>query len=193
MNSLNTLDDVFDDLNIKYKSLGCVMIKVQPVPVTIDDVGGQDAMYITKNPQLPWVNGFVNGKKPHVTLLYGLLDNVKQSHVNFMLKDTNIPKTIKLSHITTFPSTMESEPYVCIVASVDINVDDNVNSLIKLHEKLCMLPHIIRYPGFKAHLTIAYVKKEYCTKELLDKLDQICYGLELDVQELKFEPAGTTI
>jgi 2'-5' RNA ligase len=187
MNTFNTIDDVFNDLNIKYRSLGCVMLKVNPVPVNLEDIGGSDVLYVSKNPQIPWVNGFVNGKKPHVTLLYGLLDNVMLSHVNFMLKDINIPKTIKLSHITTFPSTMESEPYVCIVVSV------NVNPLINIHEKLCMLPHISRYPGFKAHLTIAYVKAEYCTKELLDKLDLMCNGLELEVKELKFEPAGSII
>ncbi len=181
------MEDVYNDLNIKYRSLGCSMLKVDPVPVSLDDIGGEDVLYISKNKDLPWVNGFINGKKPHITLLYGLLENVCQKHVDVALANLEVPKTIKLTNIGTFPSQLIDEPYICIVVNVDII------PLIKFHEKLCMLPNIKRYPIFKAHLTIAYVKKEFCTQELLDKLNKMCSNLELNVKELKFEPANTVI
>jgi len=184
---MNTIEDVYLDLGIKYRNLGCSMLKVDTAPVTLDDIGGSEVLYVSNNPNLPWVNGYINGKKPHVTLLYGLLENVRQEHVDIALKGLEIPKTIKLSHVGTFPSPLESEPYICIVAHV------NIEPLVKFHEKLCQLPNIKRYPVFKAHLTIAYVKKELCTQELLDKLNSMLSNIELEVKELKFEPYGTII
>ena len=181
------MEKVYDELNIKYRALGCSMLKVEPLSVSLDDVGGDDVLYVSKNPDLPWVNGFVNGKKPHVTLLYGLLDGVKQHHVDIALKGLDVPESVKISGVGTFPSPIPSEPYTCIVAHVD------VGSLVSFNDKLRQLPHISRYPGFKAHLTIAYVKKEYCTPELLDKLNHMCKDAVLSVRELKFEPAGTPI
>ncbi len=186
------MDAVYEDLGINVGALGYVMLKVQAAPVTIDDLGGTDAMYISRNPKMPWVNGFVNGKKPHITLLYGLLSGIQQKHVDAALADWTSPTRVFIRSVGIFPSPNPTEePYVCVVAHVD------VEPLRPAHNKLRALPHIQRYPDFKAHLTLGYIRQlgqgAVDINAIIVALTARLAGTPLDIIEQRYDPAGTVI
>ena len=168
------LSSMYRELKIDTNNLGCVSLNVEPLPISIDDLGGFKALYCSDDKK--WINGYINS---HITLLYGLLENVQQKHVDFIIDDLEKPDTVKIKNIEFFSN--PKEPYVCIVANVF------ASSLLKLHKKLCMLPHINTRPTYKVHITIAYIKKENCTRELINKLNRLCADIEIKTKDIIFE------
>jgi len=174
------MDTVYRNLGIQTNKLGCCKLAVESVPVTKDDFGGNDVFYVSANPMIPWVNGYVNDQRAHATLIYGLLRDVERSHVDIALNGLELPKFVQIDHIGTFPSPMPDEPYVCIVAHID------TSALIQYNNRLRGLPHICRFPEFKAHVTLAYVKKDACTPKLIDSLNSKCAGVKLNVLDFVY-------
>lgn len=92
------------------------------------------------------------GRQPvsdcHITLLYGVHEDVKDSEVEEILKDV-APIEVTLKKISAF----ENE-------DVDVlKFDVEGKELNQWNKKLKKLPHTNKYKEFHPHLTIAYLKK----------------------------------
>lgn len=153
----NQFPDLYKRLGIKIPSLGCVMLDVDPKALAADPyrerLEASGDLYYAKDPAHFWIDGYVAGKTPHITLLYGLLKPAyeQKADIEEVLKGWSID-TATVESIGFFPSPMQDEPYFCIVAHIKISPE-----LLEGHERLELLPHINTFPGYKAHLTLAYV------------------------------------
>ena len=86
--------------------------------------------------------------KPHVTLLYGLHQNIPDEEV------INRCKSIPIGELTLYnPSLFESDKYD--VLKFDVKNDN----LFKVNKRLCELPFTTDYPEYHPHATIGYLKK----------------------------------
>ena len=187
------MEEVYASLGIHTGALGCVKLYLEALDVTPADVGGEEVLYTSSSPLRPWVAGMINTTASHATLIYGLLDSVKEEHVHAALaaRKWTCPSTVHVRGVHVFPSpACEEDPYVCIVAVLDTN-----DGLREANDALFALPHICRHPVFKAHVTIAYIKAEACTESLIAALNTKLLHQEVVVLcgGVQFEPAGSLI
>lgn len=170
--------EVYKDLGIDLRELGCIMVDTEPLPnFTINP----DILYTSPDPNKFWIKGQVSQETPHVTLLYGLLPSVTRSHVDTVL-DGQVPETVSIKGVGHFDSPYEDEEYYCLVAHVDVGDPSwEEKTLTEANERLSLLPHVKTFPGYKAHLTLAYVRKdafgETYPLESLDSFKQELYRL----------------
>lgn len=165
--SAHQFKQVYQDLGYDLAKLGCIMLDTEPI-----DVGGvfkEDDLYYAKDKAKFWIDGVVCDKTPHVTLLYGLLRSglEMKKHVGAVLHDFNFTD-VTIENVGYFDSPYEDEPYVCLVAHLLIT-----DQLRLANEHLKFLPHINTFPGFKAHITIAYVKPETAPQYLKQLQDAL--------------------
>jgi hypothetical protein len=150
---------VYANLGIDTQKLGCIMLDVEPFEVPIPD---EDDLYFS--PSQDYVQGVVVDHKAHVTLLFGLMDSSAKSKpfVDMVLEGWKKPSKIKIESIGVFPGKEEDgTEYSCIVAHV------GPEGLLEANTRLRLLPHIDTFPeGYKAHMTLAYVKAEATTEWL---------------------------
>jgi hypothetical protein len=123
-------------------------------------------------------------KTPHVTLIYGLLRSGEEfrKHADTVL-DGKLPKEVTIDHVGFFdtPPNVDEE-YYAIIAHLKITDD-----LQEAHDRLQMLPHIDTFPGYKAHFTLAYIKKNDRTRDtLIDRLNEHYKGKTIKAGELNY-------
>jgi len=156
--SAHQFPQVYQDLGYDLSKLGCIMLPIVQDDDLMASVTGtisDDDLYVASDPLAhPWVNGIVLDKA-HVTLLFGLLRTGPEmkKHVDAVL-DGNLPNEIAIDHIDYFDSPLEDEPYYCLIAHVKVS-----DELQGAHDRLTFLPHIDTFPGYKPHMTLAYIKK----------------------------------
>ncbi len=172
---------IYKELGIDLDSLGCIMLNVDGKGIPL--IPSKDYLYFTSDPKKFWIKGFVAGRKPHVTLLYGLLKegNIYKKYIDQLLEDWSLP-TILIHHVDYFDSPYKEEPYYCIVAHVDITPE-----LLEGYHRLELLPHVNTFPEYKAHITIAYIKKdEQIRDEVINFYDKHLVGKEIKVLGLNY-------
>ena len=149
--------------------LGCVMIEV-PVSNWDDIVSSIDEEDIYTDEGKPGIQD-----NPHVTVLYGLHEEVSLDQVKSVFENTNERIDIKIEGIGVF----ENESFDV----VKFNVAKN-ETLQILNDSLSEFPNSNEYPEYESHITIAYVKKgrgkkyenlEY--KHVVENLNEICYSM----------------
>lgn len=180
MNS-NNYRDMYKELGIDIDALGCIMLDIDAsdVPNLIDP----EELYFTSDPKKFWIKGFVASAHPHVTLMYGLLEQgiVWKQHVDKVLEGWD-SSSITIDHVGFFPSPYKDEPYSCIVAHVDAS-----KGLLEAHERLSLLPHINTFPGYKAHMTLAYVKNDPETvHDIIHAYDKVLKGTKLPTKGINY-------
>lgn len=182
--SSHKFKEIYKDLDINLDKLGCVMLDVDGKKIPqMPEFEKEDWLYFAKDKKRFWINGFVAEKTAHVTLLYGLLEPATEweDYIIELLKDWSFP-ALKIKDVSFFPSPYPEgeDPYYCIVAEIEVT-----DELLEGHQRLEFLPHINTFPGFKAHLTIAYVKKD---EEIRDKVIEFykekLVGKEFDIIEV---------
>lgn len=160
MKQLNShqFEGIYKTLDINLDKLGCVMLDLEPLENmwSIELDGAATALYYSKNPDRKWIDGWVCDKVPHITLLYGLLDNAHnwENLIEMALWDWQLEE-VEIDHISYFDSPYEDEPYYCIVAHIKVT-----DELMEGHQRLELLPHINTFTGYKPHMTICYLKKK---------------------------------
>lgn len=159
MSKAHDYPQVYKDLGYDLSKLGCIMLDLEPLEFIVDE----QSLYYAKDPTRFWIDGAVAEKTPHVTLLYGLLRSglEMQKHIDTVL-DGTIPNSVEIDHIGYFDSPYDDEDYYCIVAHLKIT-----DELAECNERLKYLPHINTFPGYKAHFTLAYIKKDEAYRDLL--------------------------
>lgn len=174
--SAHEFKEIYEQLGIDLSSMGCVMLDL--APITIKDEANYN-FYSSTNEKRFWIKGWVAGKTPHVTLLYGLLSPAEQlkEQVRTVLRDWKINEVI-VDDVDFFESPYEDEPYYCIIAK--IRPDAN---LIEGHQRLEFLPHVNTFAGYVPHFTLAYLEKnEEARDRLIDELRVLLKGQSLKVK-----------
>lgn len=155
----NNFRDMYATIGINIDKLGCIMLDVDGSKIPMPP---EENMYVTTHPDRFWIQGFVGGKHPHITLLYGLMKSGKtewKDQIDKVLEGWEM-KSVLIEQISYFDSPYEDEPYYCIIAHVRITPE-----LMEGHKRLEFLPHINTFPQYKAHITLAYVKKDEDIRE----------------------------
>lgn len=150
MQPVNAYDyqEMYKELGIDFSQLGCIMLDVDAN--SLPPFTNRDSLYDVQNDSLAIGN-------PHVTLLFGLLKSgwEYKKYVDLVLKGWNCSQ-VKIASIGFFDTPKpDEEPYYCIVAHIEITPELQAG-----HDRLQMLPHVDTFPGYKAHMTIAYIKRD---------------------------------
>jgi 2'-5' RNA ligase len=172
--------DMYIELGIGLDTLGCIMLDLEPLEFKVNE----DALYYSTNETRHWINGNVASKTPHVTLLYGLMRKGKElkKHVDTVL-DGKLPKEVTIDHVGYFdtPPNMDEE-YYCIVAHLKVTPE-----LQEAHDRLQFLPHIDTFPGYKAHFTLCYIKKNDTTRDtLVERLNEHYKGKTIKAGNINY-------
>lgn len=172
-------EDVYKDLKINLNTLGCVMLDLESLGSMAGTVRRKEDLYYAKNPEHKWIKGWVAGETPHITLLYGLLDNAHnwENHISSVLDGWEMD-TVQIDHIDYFDSPYEDEPYYCLVAHIKVT-----SELLDGHQRLELLPHINTFTGYKPHMTIGYIQKnDELRDDYLKRLNNFWEGKKLKVK-----------
>lgn len=168
--SAHKFKDMYQELGYSLDKLGCIMLDLEPVKFTVNE----SILYYAKDKKRFWIDGNVASKTPHVTLLYGLLRSGPEfkKHVDTVLEN-KVPKEVTIDHVDFFDTPPNTdEDYYCIVAHLKITPE-----LQGAHDRLQMLPHIDTFPGYKAHFTLCYIKKNERTRDaLIANLNKLLKG-----------------
>ena len=186
-------EEVYKWLGINLNKLGCVMLDLEPIklPTYIiqDEVTGEqlnydkyigERLYYAKNKERFWIDGYVADKVPHMTLLYGLLDEARnyESHIEKVLTGWKLDG-VEIEDFGYFDSPYGDEPYYCIVGHIKVTPE-----LLEGHQRLEFLPHINTFVGYKPHITIAYIQKDEVVRDnLIADLRREFLGKKLKVSE----------
>lgn len=159
--SAHSFPDIYSDLGINLEKLGCVMLNIQPLKLPWLEFD-KWKFYKSSKKECFWIDGYV-GDKPHMTILYGLLEEAKnyKKHIDELLKDWEIDDVI-VDRVGFFESPYPDDPYYCIVAHIKVTP-----KVLEGNQRLEMLPHINTFAGYKPHITIAYVEMD---EKMRDKL-----------------------
>lgn len=185
MNDLSSYQfkPLYKELGIDITKLYCVMLDTKTDGIEMPEIP-EDYLYTSPDPKKSWIKGYVAKDGMHCTLLFGLLDNVTKDMVETVLKGWEVPK-LQITNISKFDS-KDGEDYYCVIGEIDITPE-----LTEGHDRLEFLPHVNTFPGYKAHITLAYIKKDQdmldeVIKEFSDKLTGI-KGESLKVDEITFD------
>jgi len=179
LNSHN-FEEVYKELDINLDTLGCVMLDLLPFGSMGGSVRSSEDLYYSSNPDRKWIDGWVAGSVPHITLLYGLLDNAHnwEKHIEAVLGGWKMD-TVEIDHIGYFESPYEDEAYYCLVAHIKVTPE-----LVEGHNRLEFLPHINTFTGYKPHMTIGYIKKDETLREdYLKRLNDFWAGKKIIVKQ----------
>ena len=192
LNSHN-FEEVYKKLDINLDTLGCVMLDLEPLGSMGGMVKTTEDLYYSSNPDRKWIDGWVAGSVPHITLLYGLLDNAHnwEKHIKAVLDGWKMD-TVEIDHIGYFESPYGDEAYYCLVAHIKVTP-----KLMEGHNRLEFLPHINTFTGYKPHMTIGYIKKDETLRDdYLKRLNDFWVGKKITVKEgvnLGYKTEGLTM
>lgn len=178
----NNFKKVYKELGVELDKLGCVMLDVEPNKQMMisEDAKNGLSLYTSKNQNRKWINGWVADKTPHVTLLYGLIENANKikSQVDSVLDGWEID-SVEIENVSFFESPYEDEPYYCIIAHVK-----KIEKLVEGHNRLQFLPHINTFPEYTPHITICYIEKNAKKmKEVVAILNKGLSGIKIKVKK----------
>lgn len=177
----NQFPEVYKGLGIKIDDLGCIMLDVDGEGIS--NIIQKEDLYITKDKKKFWINGFVAGETPHLTLLFGLLEqgDKYKKYVDRVLEGWSL-NSVEIEDVSYFDSPYDNEDYYCIIAHIKKS-----DKLIEGHQRLQLLPHIDTFAGYKPHVTIAYIKKDEKKRdEIISNYEDILVGESLIVKGINY-------
>lgn len=136
---------------------GCVLLEL--------DLPGWDRLISTINSEdLYQPNDGRHGIEtdPHVTLKFGVDGNVSDQEVEKILLDNPLTEKIHIEKIDLF----QNEEFDVVKLKVTLTPQ-----LVKLNQELSKLPNHDKFPDYKPHITIAYVKPGLGSKYIIDNFD----------------------
>lgn len=157
--SARDYEDIYKDMDIDIEDLGCIMLDLKPLKITqyVEDL--KDDLF--ENPKFD--QGALPAETtPHVTLLYGLLENGNKwkTKVDKLLSDWTV-KTVKINEVGFF----ETSDSFAIIAHLE-----KTPELVDGHERLTLLPHVNTFSEYLPHMTLAYISKEADPKKWVEAL-----------------------
>jgi 2'-5' RNA ligase len=151
--------NITEGKNPKANDYGCVMIYFKPndnFTKLLEEINDED-VYTDENDGY----GLTPPKEFHVTLLYGLHEDVQDKEVEEVVKGIKSPK---IEHNKT-TSLFENEYDV-------LKIDIKPTGLVKYNTLLKKLPHTSTFPDYHPHMTLGYIKKGK-GKDYVKKIDNL--------------------
>jgi len=167
--------ELYDDMEIDTDNLGCIMLDLKPMKVMEHMQGHEDELFA--NPK--WDQGAVPAETvPHVTLLYGLLENGNtwKNKVDALLKGWNV-NSVKINHVGYF----DTPDSYAVVAHLE-----KTSELVDGHERLTLLPHVNTFSEYMPHMTLAYVKKTANVNNWVSTLNKEYAGKTVDAVGINY-------
>ena len=175
-NTIKAFDypEMYEALGIDTSDMGCVMFNTEPIVIS-NVIDERDYFY---SEEQEYVKGNVSESVPHVTLLYGLLNNPKviEKHVNTVLGEWDI-ESLTIDEVSFFYG--KDTEYITIIALVDVT-----DKLLEGHQRLSLLPHINTFGEYNPHITLAYVKLSAPWSEYVTKLNSLYKGTVIKTTDL---------
>lgn len=153
---------------------GCVMVNLKIDPAkwaALQDIVDEKDVYFGDDEK-----GFGREMKPHVTVLFGIHDDVPDADVEKLIKKIKEPE-IELKDVSSFDNKLFD------VLKFDIHSKD----LVKLNTMFKQLPYTSDFPDYHPHATICYLKPGLA-KKYIPKFKDID-PLEADTDKVLFSKA----
>lgn len=168
------IPDLYDGIDIDPDNLGCIMVDTQKVAVLKHVEDAEDDL-LTKGSHTV---GAVAEVEPHITLLYGLLENgnVWKKKVDAVLKGWEM-KTATIESVGFF----ETDKGYAVIAHIEKS-----DKLVDGHERLTLLPHIKTFSEYKPHMTLAWLKPEADVNKWVKALDEVYKGKKIKVSGINY-------
>lgn len=167
--------DLYDDIDIDTDDLGCIMLDLEPMEVMKYVEGLEDDLF--DNPKYDQ-SSVPAETVPHVTLLYGLLENGNKwkSKVDQLLDGWKLD-SVKIDHVGFF----ETADSYAVIAHLE-----ETPELVDGHERLTLLPHINTFSEYLPHMTIAYVKLDADVDKWVKALDKAYKGKTVKTASINY-------
>ena len=139
---------------LEVQDLECVMLTVEELDIhrAMGEAFNEDDLFYGTTPRLKYAQGAVSEFSAHVTLLFGIHPSDDyEMDVHLALENWDLPDVL-IEKIGFFPSTVEGEDYVAIVAHVVKSAQ-----LIAGNKLLQELPHTNEFE-YSPHITLVYLK-----------------------------------
>lgn len=108
--------------------------------------------------------------EPHITVLYGLHAE-KEDEVKNLLKKVK-SFHVKLGKVSIFTTSDEFDV---------IKIEVNSPQLHEINKLLRKLPHTNKFPDYKPHITLAYIKKDKCknlnNEDYFEDINFTCHSI----------------
>lgn len=150
-----------------YSDLMYVMLDIAPLDIerAMGDAWNESELFYGDVKELRYAQGAVAETQAHLTLAGGLHPTESyEEDVLTALIEWDFPQ-ILIDHVGTFPSRVEGQDYVTVVAHVVPS-----RGLVMGNRILQQFPYSYDY-DFKPHVTLAYVKGDANVKEWVDRLN----------------------
>ena len=169
---------VYEDLGINLGDLGCIMLDTEPIDImeSIQDLYESGNVYYGEPEDQHY--GIPATTEPHVTLLYGLLQNghVWRDKVNEMLMGWSCPEL-----------TVQKVSYFDIgKAFAVIALLKKTPELIDGHDRLTLLPHVNTFSEYVPHVSLVYVDKTVDVDALVKLLNKQLKGATLKTTGINY-------
>lgn len=181
MNLKKTIREALLKKQKRVYEYGCVMVGLNTITKEwnkIQNLIDEDDIYFGDGKE----GGYGRELDPHITILFGIHDNVEDKDVELLINDINKPE-LTLNNVSLF----ENELFD--VLKFDIESLD----LHELNKKFKSLPHTTDFPNYHPHTTICYCKKSQAQK-YIKTLNDYIKNIDLDVTVkniLYSKPDGT--
>lgn len=166
--------NLYEDMGINVDKLGCIMLDTEKIPVAqyIKDPIN-DIMY-----KEGWGSGLAGEESPHVTLLFGLLENgnIWKDKVNMLLSGWELD-SLRIEKVEYF----DLDDCYAIVGIVE-----KTPELIEGHERLTLLPHVNTFSEYMPHITLAYIKKEVDPEKWIKPLNKKYKGQKIATKSINY-------
>lgn len=166
-----------EDLGVDPKNLGCIMVDAEPLAI-LDHVEDGAADLVTATDRHDHQMGAVAEVEPHVTLLFGLLENgnVWKEQVDTVLDGWKMD-SIEIEEVDYF----DTPDSYAVIAHVK-----KTPELIDGHERLTLLPHVATFSEYRPHLTLAYVDKSADVDKWVSALGKAYNGKKLKTKGINY-------
>lgn len=158
---------LYDSLGINTNELGVVMLETEsPMLMDLHDRYAEYE-YVTDDPAKWWIKGILDSW--HVTVKYGLLPMVKQSHAEKVLEVVDYPLYLNTAY---YVEDFGTDEYECVVVPINTN-----GRLSEINAQLRVLPHLDTFVHYNPHITLGYFKKGF----LADHYQELCRHIKIEV------------
>lgn len=170
------LPDLYEGIDIDMDELGCIMVDTVKIPVTqfVKNFKEEELFEQERYDQ----GSVVGETKPHVTLLFGLLENgnVWKDKVDMLLEGWQLP-TVTIEEVSYF-DVGDSYAVIALV--------ERTPELVDGHERLTLLPHVNTFSEYYPHITLAYIKKEADVDKWVKSLNRKYKGQKVATTGLNY-------